>query len=102
MKKCKTWIRDAISRGTINFYVGQKVVVFRRKPSGYPRTLRDGTTYVVKFVGSDELILFDENNPNIQRYSSEIKVNKTYVIPLEFLRDELIDEILNYNKEEDI
>ena len=92
MKKNRIWIRDAINKGEVNFYVGQKVVLYRRKASGYPKFLEEGKTYLVHYVGSENVTIEEENHKLIQ--SRRWKINKTFLVPKEFNREFLIQEIL--------
>lgn len=93
MKKSKTWIRDSMNKGEVGFYTGQKVVLFRKKGNGYPKFLEDGLTYIVKYVSLEDVVIEEEVNSNIQKPRTW-KINKTYIIPKEFSRDFLIEEIL--------
>ena len=103
MKRCKTWIRDAINNGSVKYYTGQKVLVFRRKASGYPKSMKDDVLYRVKYTLLDDLVLVEDKDYETHKFLkvSEYKVNKSYIIPLDFIRDELINEILNYDVEEE-
>jgi len=93
MKKSKTWIRDAMNKGEVGFYEGQKVVLYRKKLNGYPKFLEDGKTYRVKYIYLEDLVIEEEVNNKIQQPKTW-KINKTYLIPKEFSRDFLIQEIL--------
>lgn len=86
MKNTKIWIRDVVRNGETNFYVGQKVTLFRRKSSGYPRSIKDGLIYTVKQIMYEDLLITDGEK--------DFKVNYTYLIPIEFLRGELINDFL--------
>jgi hypothetical protein len=99
MKRTRTWIKDGIDRSQINFFVGQKVVVFRRKISGHPRALKDGTSYIIKVIENDCLIVYQDSpiTSKLQENGfqpKEFKANRTYLIPIEYLRDEIINDIL--------
>jgi hypothetical protein len=102
MKRSKTWIRDAMQNGTMKYYTGQKVVVFRRKSSGYPKALKDDAVYRVKYTLLDDLVLIEDIDHEAHKFLKiqEYKVNKSYMIPIEYLRDELINQILNFDEEE--
>lgn len=104
MKRSKIWIRDAIQNGMVKYYKDQKVVVFRRKANGYPRAMKDGVVYRVKYSLLDDLVLIEDIDHEAHKFLKirEYKVNKSYVIPIEFLRDELISEILNFDEEDDV
>jgi hypothetical protein len=99
MERTRTWIKDGIDRKQIKFFVGQKVVVFRRKISGHPRSLRDGYTYTIKRIENDSLIVYQESpiTSKLQENGfqpKEFKVHRTYLISVEYLRDEIINDIL--------
>lgn len=89
MKKTKLWLTDAISFNRIRFETGQKVVLFRRKGSGYPKQIEDSKHYTVKNVIYDDLIVYDDSI----KYK-EFKIHSSYFIPVEYSRNETIDEIL--------
>ena len=93
MKKNRIWIRDALNRGEVHFHQGQQVVLYRRKASGYPKFLDEGKTYLVKYILTEDLVIEEEvGNKFVQ--PKNWKVNKTFLIPKEFNRDFLIQEIL--------
>lgn len=93
MKKNRTWIRDAISKGEVIFYIGQKVVLYRRKASGYPKFLDENRTYIIKYLGTEDVTIQEEvNSKNSQ--PKMWKLNKTFLIPKDICRDILISEIL--------
>lgn len=93
MKKNRTWIRDAINKGEVSFYIGQKVVLYRRKASGYPKFLDENKNYVVKYVCTENVTIEEEvNNKYVQ--PRRWKINKTFLIPKDKCRDILISEIL--------
>jgi len=104
MKRSKIWIRDAIKNGLVKYYTDQKVVVFRRKVNGYPRSMKDGVVYRVKYSLLDDLVLIEDIDHEAHKFLKirEYKVNKSYVIPIDFLRDELISEILDFDEERDV
>jgi hypothetical protein len=86
MEKTKVWNKD-----NVTFNIGDRVLVFRRKNNGHPRFLKDGTVYVIADKNGDDLLI-DANG----RYKSinRVKVHKSYMIPIEFVRDELIKILL--------
>jgi hypothetical protein len=96
MERTRTWIKDGIDRSRIEFFVGQKVFVFRRKPSGHPRALKDGVPYYIKRIENDCLVLYQEGqSPTAALFQpKEYKVHRTYLIPIEYLRDEIINDLL--------
>ncbi len=89
MKKTKLWLADAISFNRIRFEAGQKVVLFRRKKSGYPKQIEDSKLYTIKSVIYDDLIVYDDS----VKYK-EFKIHSSYFIPVDYSRNEVIDEIL--------
>jgi hypothetical protein len=91
MEKTKTWIKDGISRNNIEFFVGQKVVVFRRKLNGYPKGLKDGILYHISKIENDCLVVYQSKSNQV---SKEYKVHRTYLIPIEYLRNEIINDLL--------
>ena len=92
MDKTRIWIKDELDSGQLKFEKDQLVIVFRRKKNGYPSYIEDGKLYKVKKVIDDKVFLII---PNIgDTVSKEFKVHKTYIIPIEYLRNEIINEIL--------
>lgn len=88
MEKSKVWIKDRISIS--DYQVGQSVVVVRRKQNGHPRFLVDNEPYQIKRIENDCLILH-----NLKfRTPNEIKVHYSYCMNLQFMRDEIINDIL--------
>ena len=95
MERTRTWIKDGIDRSQITFFVGQKVFVFRRKPNGYPRALKDGKPYFIKRIENDCLVLYQDESVTAALFQpKEFKVHRTYLIPIEYLRDEIINDLL--------
>ena len=93
MKKNRIWIRDAINKGEVNFYIGQKVVLYRRKASGYPKFIEENQTYIIKYLGTEDVTIQEEVNNKILQ-PKMWKLNKTFLIPKDKCRDILISEIL--------
>lgn len=91
MERTRIWIKDGIERKNIKFSVGQQVLCFRRKKSGYPKSLEDGVRYRIKEIINDSLVLTHSENPYNQK---DFKVHRTYLIPIEVVRDEIINELL--------
>lgn len=88
MRKDRVWIRDAINKGEVNFYIGQKVVLYRRKASGYPKFLDENQTYIIKYLSSEDVTIQEETHRKMW------KLNRTFLIPKDKCRDILISEIL--------
>jgi len=84
--RSKTWVKD---RG-FNFSVGDMVKLVRKKPSGHPRSLELGCSYVVRKVENDDLFVQDKYTN-----SDLTKVNKNYFVPIMLMRNELINDILS-------
>jgi hypothetical protein len=103
MKRDKIWFNDRISSGKIHFFEGDKVIVFRRKANGYPRALEDGKVYEISKKECDFLYLIEPGVKNeydssgfITSYKNkEIKVHRSYVIPISINRSNLIENILS-------
>lgn len=93
MKKNRVWIRNAIGKGEVTFFQGQQVVLYRRKASGYPKFLEEGKTYLVRYVGSEDVTIEEETNHKLIQ-PRRWKINKTFLVPKEFNREFLIQEIL--------
>jgi len=89
MEKTRIWHKDHVS----NFQKGDKVVVFRRKNSGHPKCLKDGMVYEVKDVNGDDVIITIEGL-GLFRSQQSFKIHKSYLIDIQFVRDELITKIL--------
>lgn len=87
MLKTRIWHKDNVHK----FQEGDKVVVFRRKKNGHPKYLKDGVVYGVKGINGDDVIISSDG-----LYGSKIdyKIHKSYLIDIQFIRDELIDELL--------
>ena len=100
MIKNKIWIKDAVNNGVFNFYVGQKVILSRRKQNGYPKGIKDGEIYEVKRINNDNLIIREYKDSHPYLKESEYKIHYSYFVPFQTQRDILIEEILNFNPEE--
>jgi hypothetical protein len=88
--KSKTWVKD---RG-FQFQVGDIVKCVRKKKNGHPRALSLSSSYKVLKVENEDL--FVEDNEEIFDGGKRItKVNKNYFVPLQKMRDELINDILS-------
>ena len=92
MIRSKTWVKD---RG-FQFEVGDIVKLVRKKPNGHPRFLELGCSYLIKRIENDDLFVRDLNFiEEINVAYNPTKVNKNYFVPIEKMRDELINDILN-------
>ena len=84
--RSKTWVKDR----NFEYKQGDIVKLVRKKENGHPRSLSFGVSYKVLKVENEDLFI-QELNVEEPRY---IKVNKNYFIPVQKLREELINEIL--------
>lgn len=89
-------IKDKIKNGTIDFVVGDEIVVFRRKKNGHPRSIKDGERFFVKTVEREFLIVAKRGPDN--GWTQQVKVHKYYVMPRSVWREirlnSLLDDIL--------
>lgn len=86
MMRSKTWVKDR----NFEYKHGDIVKLVRKKENGHPRSLSFGVAYKVLKIENEDLFVqqLDEKELRIT------KVNRSYLIPVERLRDELIKEIL--------
>lgn len=75
--------------GDIEYKVGDPVVLVRRKLNGYPKALQDGVVYKVDSIEHDNVII---KKPKSGINST--KVHQSYVIPVAYLRNEIIQQLL--------
>jgi hypothetical protein len=102
MERSKTWFKDLYKSDKINFVIGDKVVLFRRKGNGYPRALEENVIYRILRFENENLIVTKEESYEAFNQSSfittskhrEIKVHRSYVIPMNINRINLIDKLL--------
>lgn len=83
-------IKDGIRMGDISYQPGDKVVLVRRKKNGYPKALSDGVVYKVDSIENDNIII-RKPKPGI----NNIKVHRSYLAPISFIRNEIIKSILS-------
>lgn len=84
--RSKTWVKDRY----FEYKQGDIVKLVRKKENGHPRALSFGVSYKVLKVENEDLFVQELNSEELRI----TKVNKNYLIPVEKLRDELINEIL--------
>jgi hypothetical protein len=94
MDKTRIWIKDELDSGQLKFEEDQIVIVYRRKKNGYPSHIEDGKLYKVIKINGDILYLIIPNISIDNGISREFKVHRTFVIPIYYLRNEIINEIL--------
>lgn len=87
-------IKDKIKNGTIDFNVGDEIVVFRRKKSGHPRSIKDGVRFYVSKV-EKEFLMVAEHTPDGIGWMPSVKVHKYYVIPKYIWREIRLSTILD-------
>jgi hypothetical protein len=86
MEKTRIWNKDHVK-----ISVGDRVVVFRRKTNGHPKSLKDGKVYkVLNIIGED----IEVEGDGLFKSTRRVKVHKSYLITIDYIRDELINEIL--------
>lgn len=93
--KSKNWVKDR----SFEYNSGDIVKLVRKKKNGHPRSLDFGVNYKVLKVENEDLYVqrLDENDPNQDLHLGDIrikKVNRNYFVPIQRLRDELINDIL--------
>lgn len=87
MNKSKTWVKDRY----FEYKQGDIVKLVRKKDNGHPRALSFGVSYKVLKIENDDLFVqgLDDQELRIT------KVNKNYFAPIQKMRDEMINDILN-------
>ena len=91
----KLIIKDRIKSGKIYFSEGDSVICFNRKQNGHPRSLKEGVTYIVKSLESDGHLIVAQRSLDGVGFLQPIKVYKTYVIPVNLLRDIKLNSLLD-------
>jgi len=79
-------IKDMIKSGEIRCVPGDKVVIFRRKGSGYPRAIQDGVEYTVRNTDNDALYVAVHSADGVG-WMKPIKVHRSYMVPKSLWRD---------------
>jgi hypothetical protein len=79
-------IQNDIKYRNIQFNIGDDVILFKKKPSGYPKALEIGETYKVTEVEIDHIIVRKNN-------STPVKCAKKYFLTKSILRDLKISKI---------
>jgi len=85
--RSKTWVKDRY----FEYKKGDIVKLVRKKENGHPRSLSFDMCYKVLKVENEDLFVqkIDDKEFRI------IKANKNYFAPIDKMRDELINDILN-------
>ncbi len=87
--------KQRIKNGSCVFRVNDEVILLHRKKSTYyPAKIKDDTTYIVRAIEGDYLIVYDKL-ANKDFSISKIKVNMYYLVHIGFKRDLILREILN-------
>ena len=90
-----TWkLKDLIRRGAVEYNIGDIVVLFRRKSSGYPNGIEEGKEYRIWEVAGDSIVVNAWRNGTYLPESKRHKVHKSYMIHKEFWRDWKLSLIL--------
>ena len=94
MEKSKTWITDRLTAN--DFQAGDTVMLVRRKKNGHPRAIKDNTTYKIKRIENDCLVLFQSDGSVSATLfqPKEFKVHFSYFLNTQIVRDEIINELL--------
>ena len=89
-----TWtIKNNIRDAKVKFKVGDKVICFRRKTNGHPKSIKDDVEYTIKSIVNDDLFIATHSLDGIG-WNQVIKVHKSYMISKTDLREIKINEIL--------
>ena len=87
MIRSKNWVKDRY----FEYKQGDIVKLVRKKDNGHPRALSFGVSYKVLKIENEDLFVqgLDDQELRIT------KVNKNYFAPIQKMRDEMINDILN-------
>jgi hypothetical protein len=90
MIRSKNWVKDR----HFEYAPGDIVKLVRKKKNGHPRALELGRTYKILNIENNDLFLIDSEKMHLNG-GAHIKVNKDYFVPVNMMRDELINDILS-------
>lgn len=82
-----------IKSGQIRCIEGDKVVIFRRKKSGYPKAILDGVEYTVRHTDNESLRVAVHSSDG-HGWMQPIKVHRSYMVPKNIWRDWKLSLIL--------
>ena len=82
-----------IKSGQIRCIEGDKVVIFRRKKSGYPKAILDGVEYTVRYTDNESLRVAVNSSDGVG-WMQPIKVHRSYMVPKTIWRDWKLSLIL--------
>jgi hypothetical protein len=88
MIKSKTWVKDR----EFGYVPGKIVKLVRKKKNGHPKALELGKCYRVKRIENYDLFVESLEGEHIM-----VKVHKDYFVPIQDMRDEMINDILSYD-----
>ena len=86
-------IKDMIKSGQIHCKKGDKVVVFRRKKSGYPKAILDGVEYTVRHTDNESISVAVHSSDGVG-WMQSIKVHRSYMVHKNLWRDWKLSLIL--------
>ena len=89
MIRSKTWVKDRY----FEYKKGDIVKLVRKKENGHPRALSFGVSYKILKVENEDLFVQKLDDQELE--FRIIKANKNYFAPIDKMRDELINDILN-------
>lgn len=90
----KEWkINDMIKKGMVSYQLDDKVVIFRRKSNGYPKSIKDDVEYTIKRVEYDSIYVTTHSSDGVG-WLQPTKVHKTYMIPKYALREVNLNRLL--------
>lgn len=87
-------IVDMINNGLIHYQKGDKVVLFRRKSNGYPKSIKDGIEYTIRGIYGEGIEVALNSFDGVG-WMQSIKVHKTYMIQKDVLRNIKLSKILS-------
>lgn len=86
-------IKDMIKSGEIRYIEGDKVVIFRRKKSGYPKAILDGVEYTVRHTDNESISVAVNSSDGVG-WMQPIKVHRSYMVHKNLWRDWKLSLIL--------
>jgi hypothetical protein len=87
--RSKTWVKDRY----FEYKQGDIVKLVRKKENGHPRSLSFDMCYKVLKVENEDLFVQKLDDKELE--FRIMKANKNYFAPIDKMRDELINDILN-------
>lgn len=87
-------VKDMIKNGQITYNIGDVVVLWTRKRSGYPKEIEDNVDYTISKVDIDKIVIRKHSADDIG-WMSPIRIDKIYILPKNILRDIKLNYILS-------